>query len=242
MVIVALLGVANPSQADDPLYGVAEAVNSLEVEITTYSVEPEGEASFIHALVQSGPYNGSESAFSNETISEALSDGTQPVEIFAVATFQNSAAADRVSSLRKAAAQSNLVKSAVSTRAKVVEHLLANWGWERGEAVKFTRIVPGQPTRVYDEYKTTLSFFKTGYTGQMSMVEFFRPGVKLAEVRSALSARRGMSGASIYREEPTGNYIAYSEYFDTASAQGASASALVADRRMGQVLQNYAAR
>lgn len=232
-----------PVSADDPLYGIEPTVSSGEVVISTYSSsDKDGGTALVAALVQTGPYNRGNPAFTNETISQGYSKDLQTAEVFSVSTFQSPEVADTASRARKAALPAILSGDPVSIKATVVEHLLANWGWERGGEVTFTRVVPGKPTRIYDEYNTTLAFFKSGYTGQMSMLEFFQPGATLEAVRGELTARRGMSGASIYREKATGNYIAYSEYFDTASALASKSASLVVERRMGQVQQNYSAR
>ena len=240
LTIIGLLGSGVPASADEPMYAIQASSDSTEVTIMTYDVGTDAESALVQALVQSGPYNRSEPSFTNETISQEISGSTDSTGFFSVATFQSAAAADKMANLRRSAVQSLAAREPI--RAKVVEHLLADWGWERGREVTFTRLVPGEPTRVFDDYTTTLAFFKSGYTGQMSMLEFFQPGVQLEEVRAALTARRGMSGATIYRDHATGNYVVFSEYFDTASARAAQATALVVERRVGQVTQNYAAR
>jgi hypothetical protein len=243
MVLATLAVAMAPACADDPLYGIDESVQSRQVVITTVSnADPLTVPALLEDFVRSGPYNRGISGFADETISQGISEGGKPIDVFSVSIFQSAAAADKATDLRKSALSAAPGRDQGYIKAAVIEHLVANWGWERGKEVKFIRLEPGKPTKVYDEYNSTLSFFKSGYTGQMSMLEFFQPSATLEGVRAELTARVGMSGASIYRDEATGNFIAYSEYFNTASALKNRSASLVADRRMGQVTQNYRAR
>ncbi|MFY9823810.1 MAG: hypothetical protein WAM82_20690 [Thermoanaerobaculia bacterium] len=240
--MAALGWVVAPAWADYPLYGIAQTVNAPTVVVSTFNVDPSSTAALIDDLVQSGPYNRGGGGLMDETISQGIADGGKPMDVFSVSIFQSSNAAESATTLRKSVLRTAQTREPAYIQATVVEHLLANWGWERGQQVQFLRVVPGKPTNIYDNYGSSLAFFKSGYTGQMSMLEFFQPGASLDAVRAELTKRSGMSGASIYRDEATGNYIVYSQYFDTASALAAQSDSLVADRRMGQVTQNYRAR
>lgn len=235
-----------PTWADDPLYGIEETVSGPTVVITTFptdtEIDPRTTAALIEQLLLSSPYNRGTTGLMDEMISQGISDGTKPIDVFAVSIFQSDKAADSATALRKSFLRAAQTREPSYVKATVVEHLIANWGWERGKNVTFLRIVPGQPTTIYDEYGSTLAFFKSGYTGQMSMLEFFQPRASVKAVRAELTKRSGMSGASIYRDDATGNLIAYSQYFSTASALAAGSHSLVADRRIGQVTQNYRAR
>jgi hypothetical protein len=228
--------------ADDPLYGIAQTVDASTVVISTSSVDPGATAAFIENLVQSGPYNRGTAGLMDEMISQGLGDGGKPIDVFSVSIFQSDSAAETATALRKSTLRAAQARETTYIKATVIEHLIANWGWEKGKEVTFLRIVPGKPTKIYDEYGSTLAFFKSGYTGQMSALEFFQPGASLQDVRAALTKRSGMSGASIYRDQATGNFIVYSQYFNTPPSLTASADSLVTERRIGQVTQNYRAR
>jgi hypothetical protein len=243
LIAMAAFGLAAaPVWADDPLYGIAQTVDAPTVVISTFNVDPGSTAALIDDLVQSGPYNRGTAGLMDETISQGLTDGAKPMDVFSVSIFQSENAAESATTLRKKVLRTAQTREPAYIKATVIEHLLADWGWERGQEVKFLRVVPGKPTKIYDEYGSTLAFFKSGYTGQMSMLEFFQPGASLDAVRAELTRRSGMSGASIYRDDTTGSFIAYSQYFNTASALASRSDSLVADRRMGQVTQNYRAR
>jgi hypothetical protein len=91
---------------------------------------------------------------------------------------------------------------------------------------------------------SSLSFFKSGYTGQVGMIEFVPPSTPLSEIRDQLAKRLGLSGASIFTT-PSGLAV-YSEYFKTpAAAAGQTLTSSATDISGAQaavVVQNYVSR
>ena len=228
------------ARADDPLYAVGSACSANYAQIATYEVTPANERGFLHAMVKSGPYHGAEAAFVNETIAQAVPGSSQHATFFTMARYHDAKASNRVAMARSAAITPFVSREPDYIVAAVVEHLIPNWGWARNGKVTFKQVIPGAEGHTFDHYDTTLSYFKSGYTGMVSILEFYKAGTDLDQVRADLEARRGMSGATIFQDTASGRYLAYSEYFDagtTAQSQGT-----LSDRHVAVVVQNYKAR
>jgi hypothetical protein len=237
-VVAALL--ATSARADDPLYGVAAASAAPYAKIATYEVTGSNEQSFLHAMVQSGAFHGREAAFANETIAQALPGSNQPVTFFSMSRYHDTKAGDRVETLRTNAVAPFVAREPGYIHAAVVEHLIPNWGWARNGKVTFRQVIPGAEGHTFDNYDTTLTYFKSGYTGMVSILELYKPGTDLDQVRADLTSRRGMAGATIFQDQANGRYLAYSEYFD--AGETVARKSTLAERHVAVVVQNYKAR
>jgi hypothetical protein len=105
----------------------------------------------------------------------------------------------------------------------LVEHVLSDWGWEHGRQDQMVRSAAFGRDEIFEKNLSSLSFFKSGYVGQVGVLEFFDEGVPLAAVRTAVSQRRGLSGASIYRPEGGQmGFVVFSEFFKAPPERGGS--------------------
>lgn len=240
---VAILAVGllpGTARADDPLYAVGSACSANYAQIATYEVSPENGREFVEAMVRSGPYHGTEASFANETIAQALPGATRPATFFSMARYHDSNGSTRVAMARTSAIAPYVNREPEYITALVVEHLIPNWGWARNGKVTFKQVIPGSEGHTFDHYDTTLSYFKSGYTGMVTILEFYKAGTDLDQVRNDLESRSGMAGATIFKDTANGRFIAYSEYFNAGKT--ATAEGTLSDRQVAVVLQNYKAR
>jgi hypothetical protein len=246
--LVAGLVAAPGALADDPVGELGETCEAPDGDVVVYIVNPNTEGEFLTALVHSGGFHGVTSTFANETIARALPGMTESnaTTFFSVTRHYSDTEMAKVSGRREQALAPYLESEPTVYRTRVVEHLLANWGHERGGEVTFESVIPGGDGHLFDEYGSSLSYFKGGYSGQMSVLEVYRSGLSLDQVRDDLTRRKGMSGATIFQHKDSDTYLAYSQYFQTAPQQLSPASAKegakVAMRLAGQVAQNYSSR
>jgi hypothetical protein len=194
-------------------------------------VKPGREAAFIGAMVDSGPYSKLMAGFANEKLLEPLpaqqvtathvADKGVPQDAallyLSFSRYYDKGTAQYVEPERLRGIESELQRPATRLQLTLIEHALADWGWEKGSAQSVLSTQPLQNDEIFQKNISSLSFFKAGYVGQVGMVEFFEPGTELAEVRAAVTARSGLSGASIYQVEGQDadkeRYVAYSEFF-----------------------------
>lgn len=234
--------------ADDPVTELGEVCEAPDGDVIVYPVDPLNEGEFLTALVNSGAYHGATTTFANETLGRALPSmsGTGQTKFFSLTRHYSEPEMNKVANRRMEAVAPYLTDDPVVYHTRVVEHLLANWGHEQGEQVTFESVIPGVEGHLFDEYGSSLSYFKGGYSGQMSVLEVYRTGISLDQVRDDLTRRKGMSGATILQDKATDIYLAYSQYFQSdqehLSPAKAHEGSLVAMRLAGQVAQNYSSR
>lgn len=243
---VLALGGATVAFADDPVPAIIDQCTADDVVVALFEVQPGMASDFLNAMVASSHYHSNRAQRAtvvNETISQGIVEEGRPERFFAVTSMHNRKAVNAMKKDRNRAVANAVTRQPQYITAKVIEHLLANWGLEKGSAISFQRVTPSghsdgpAPT---ENYGTSLAFFKTGYAGQMSMLEKFKSGTSLDAVRADLTSRKGMSGASIYLDTETNTYYAYSEYFDLGATTLSDRN--VADRRFGPVVENFQAR
>lgn len=213
--------------------------------VTLYEVKPGSQEDFINAMVSSGPYNRVLYGFANERILQAVPGSkADPASFISFARYYDKATADFVDELRNPVIAPFLQKQPVRIDATLLEHELADWGWEKGTEQAVLHVRPLENEEIFKRNISSLSFFKSGYTGQVGMLELLPANAQLAEIRDGLSSRRGLSGASIF--STMSGLLVYSEYFKTpveAASQKLSASASgITGAQAAVVVQNYVAR
>jgi len=213
--------------------------------ITLYEVKPGSQEDFVNAMVSSGPYNRVLYGFANERILQTIPGSKgESATFISFARYYDKTTADFVDSQRNPVISPLLQKASVRIDATLIEHELADWGWEKGTDQAVLHVRPLENEEIFKRNVSSLSFFKSGYTGQVGLIEILPVNTQLAEVREGLSSRRGLSGASIF--STASGLVVYSEYFKTPAA-AASQKLSAADSRLSGaqaavVVQNYVAR
>lgn len=223
------------------LYGAPHAV------ITMYEVIPGKEAPFLDVMVKTGPYGKLLSGFANERVLQPLPSSEGKNLFISVARYYDSGTADLIEKERGPALQPYLARQPTSIRGTLVEHLLADWGWERRTQHKIVRAGAFKNDEIFQKNISSLSFFKAGYVGQVGMIEFYPKGASKEAVSEQVEKRVGMSGASILALAD-GSYIVYSEFFRSPGgvekrkiSLDASAGMIIGSQA-GVVVQNYVPR
>jgi hypothetical protein len=231
----------DPVPALRTLYGAPHAV------VWLLQVKAGRETQFVNAMVQSGPYNKLLSGFASEKLLEPLpvAQGTRVYLSFS--RYYDTGTAEYVEPERLRGIAEDLDRPPVRVKLSLVEHLVADWGWEKGTKQSVLQTKPFKNDEIFQKNISSLSFFKSGYVGQVGVVEFFKPGVNLNAVRARVTARGGLSGASIYKVDGSDRYVAYSEFFKAPKdvvAEGVSIaqSAIPLGAVAGVVVQNYSPR
>jgi hypothetical protein len=212
--------------------------------VTFYQVKTGSEENFINAMVSSGPYNRVLYGFANERILQTVSESKEETNFISFARYYDKATADFVDTQRNPAISTFLQKEPVRVDASLIEHELADWGWEKGTEQTVLHIRPLVNEDIFTRNISSLSFFKAGYTGQVGMVEILPANKQLTEIRDSLRSRRGLSGASIF--STASGLVVYSEYFKTPAEAAARRVSIVDSKANGAqvavVVQNYVAR
>ena len=221
------------------IYGAPIAV------VTTYEVKAGSQTDFLDAMVQSGPYNRVLYAFANERIIEGPSDTVSGITTFiSFARYYDISTANFVDSKRNPAIAQYLAKDPARVEAKLVEHDLADWGWEHNSQQAVFQVKPLGSEEIFEKNITALSFFKSGYVGQTGIFEILPEGTSTDSIREALQRRTGLSGASILTT--SSGVAVYSEYFKTPPLTGTDQLTAMESgstaRQMGMVVQNYVSR
>ncbi|GAA0750636.1 hypothetical protein LRH25_19910 [Ideonella azotifigens] len=219
-------------------------VNANYAEVTVYNVKPGQEQAFLEAMVDNGPYHRLMNGAVGEKVLAPLPDEAANGRSawVSVARYLDSVTAKRVSSARDKKVAEFLDGPPTRTGGTLVKHVFADWGWEKGRAPALVDVQANGSDRIFKERLTSLSFLKTGYTGQAGFVEFFDQGQTPTSLRASLANRSGLSGASIYAT-PNKGYFIYSEYFSSPSgAQRASLQAEASRAQAGTVELNYVPR
>jgi hypothetical protein len=234
----------DPAPVLKNLYGAKVAV--LEV----YRVKASNEGNFLNAMVASGPYNKLLTGFVNERILQSLPATNNGNIVFTtVARYMDATTADVVQGMRSQAVNPFLAEAPVRMQVSLVEHILGNWGWENGGKQMTISAVGYTNDRIFRENISSLSFFKAGYVGQVGMLEVFPEGTSLEDVRTAVTARPALSGASIFTIAGKKQYAVYSEFFHAPTTIKSSsfnytqtATPEVVGGQAGVVVQNYVPR
>jgi hypothetical protein len=221
--------------------------------ISIYDVDSRQEANFLDAVVKGGAFHYPYPGFTNERILQPLAATADKGGYYiSIGRYLDSESAFRVEQSKNAA-----IKSAVAARrepviytVRLVEHLLADWGWEKGKTANIMSLTPSSDSRkfmtdVFRQKLSSLAFFKIGYTGQVGMLDFFGKDKTVEQVRQEMSKRQWMTGASIYETEDK-ELIVYSEYFSTpksaAEQKLTSSDGKLSGYQAGRVVQNYMSR
>jgi hypothetical protein len=235
------------AQAYDPVPALRNLYGAPHAVIWLMQVKPGRETDFVNAMVSTGPYNKLLSGFASEKLLEPLpaADGTTLYICFS--RYYDKGTSQFVEPERLAAVQALLSAPPQRLELSLVEHLLANWGWERGSDQKVMRAEAFKNDEIFQRNISSLSFFKAGYVGQVGMMEFFDSGAAVESIRNTASSRTGLSGASIYKIDGQDRYVVYSEFFkapqDIAERQlHFSPGAIPVGQYAGVVSQNYIPR
>jgi len=242
--IVLITGSVTRLSAHDPKPVLRSIYAAPTAVITFYQVKTGSEENFINAMVSSGPYNRVLYGFANERILQTISESKEETNFISLARYYDKATADFVDAQRNPAISTFLQKEPVRVDASLIEHELADWGWEKGTEQTVLHIRPLVNEDIFTRNISSLSFFKAGYTGQVGMVEILPANKQLTEIRDSLSSRRGLSGASIF--STASGMVVYSEYFKTPAEAAARRVSIVDSKANGAqvavVVQNYVAR
>jgi hypothetical protein len=232
----------DPTPALRNLYGAPHAV------IWLMQVKPGQEAELASAVLASGPYNKLLSGFASEKLLEPLPVQAGTRLYISFGRYYDRGTAAFVEPERMRALHPFLASSPVRVELSLVEHMLADWGWERGTASSVLRAAAFENDEIFQKNVSSLSFFKAGYVGQVGMIEFFEPGADLESVRKTVSGRAGLSGASIYRVRGQERYVVYSEFFKAPleiaqkSLRHLGPGTMPLGTQVGIVVQNYVPR
>jgi hypothetical protein len=242
--ILLITGSVTQLRAHDPKPVLRSIYAAPMAVITFYQVKPGSEENFINAMVSSGPYNRVLYGFANERILQTVSASKEETNFISFARYYDKATADFIDTQRNPAIAAFLQKAPLRVDGNLIEHELADWGWEKGTEQSVLHIRPLMNEDIFRRNISSLSFFKAGYTGQVGMVEVLPANQQLAEIRDNLGSRRGLSGASIFS---TGSgLIVYSEYFktpaDAAARRVSIADSNINGAQVAVVVQNYVAR
>lgn len=261
LTLVAALMLINvtPARAymDEPMYEMQPAMDSTTGVATIYEVAPNSDTQFLDTIVRAGAYNIMLPGFANERILQPIPTAASKGSVyFSIGRYFDSATAARMESQKGEAVRQHLSSEPIRFELNLVEHLLADWGWEKGAKHTILRTRPSaQRTPVSENVflrkLSALSFFKIGYVGQVGMLEIFSEKKSIEQIRDDLEKRQGLSGASIYSTK-VGGYVVYSEYFKAprhltqhkfvVAGNGKAPGVSISGGQIGIVVQNYMPR
>ena len=244
---------APPLVADDPMPDILNEASTPWTLFTLYTVNIDAEFDFLDALVLSGPYEGETPGFATEKIVRGETDrGDGTVTYLTITRHFDPRAMDVAEEGRRKAVAPYLEGEPFDVRGRTVEHIVPSWGLERSTEIQTFRLAGRELRNDLNQYGRTLTFFKTGYTGQLSSFQVFEPGAELGKVRSEIARVRGLSGASILRDPESEAFVVYVEYFETPEGRlegrlrmpsgTRGAGKLPTGHMAGVVVQNYKAR
>lgn len=246
---VLVAGIATPAFGAEPTAELEEDSTATLAGLSVYTVVEPNEVEFLQALVENSGYVGFQPGFANERVIRSLANDTPGEVTYLVLTRHYSRyGMYRTLEKRDAAVLPFLTQSPEYVPMELEEHQVPNWGWERSQPVSFTRIGPGGNPAVFNEYGTSLSFFKYGYTGQTAVVKAFPSSATLDDVQQALFAESGLAGASIFRNSIDDSLVVYAEYFETPASYASARLSVDASgdsysgAEAGVVVENYKAR
>lgn len=238
---------AMTARADQPGWEMDPAYLSMSIFINVFHVRTEQLASFEDTMVKTGPFEMMSPGFTNERVVVSLAPKGETTTVFTVSRYLDSELANRTETSRRGTVGEFLASDAVTIKATVVGHLLADWGWERDEKPKMTLFRPTEGKSPLDAYGPSVTYLKIGYTGQAASLEFMDGEQDLASIQRTLSERSGLAGATIMKLDDGGGYAVYSEYFQAPeSALGrnvdVAATGEAKGMELGVVVENYFGR
>lgn len=242
--VVAAIGAAPQTHAYDPVPALRNLYGAPHAVVWLLQVKPGREAEFVDAMVTTGPYNKLLSGFASEKLLEPLPVKDGATLYLCFSRYYDKGTPEFVEPERMQQIEQYLAEKPVRLQLTLEEHLLANWGWERGSEQRVLRTEAFKNDEIFQKNISSLSFFKAGYVGQVGMVEFFEAGADVKDVRAQASARSGLSGASIYKVDGENRYLVYSEFFKAPADIAAkrlhiAPGAFPKGQMAGIVVQNY---
>ena len=245
--IVMTLFWVTPSYAGDPIPTIRNIYGAPHAVLTIYEVKPGMEVQFVDAMVRFGPYNKLLSGFANERILQPLPNQKDGGTTYsALGRYYDLGTANFAEKQRDESIRQFLVHDPIRYEAKLVEHWLGNWGWERQTKSSATCVEPFKNDEIFQKHLSSLSYFKAGYVGQVGALELFPKGVSIDQIRNQIQHHPGLSGASIFSLGD--RFACYCEFFKSSDvtarpSSGYSTSGeVVVGEQVGVVLQNYVSR
>jgi hypothetical protein len=234
------------ANADAPY--MRKVVAAQTATFTLYPVSTGMEQQFLDSMVQASPYMVKPNGVANEKILTPLPSSSANYYI-SVARFATETDAAKTTAARKVPVRKYLSAEPIRVTGKLVEHLLSDWGWEQKRDHQTIIVDAKNAAPIFQKKLSSLSFFKTGYTGQAGMVQFFANGTRIDSIVNDYEKRPGLAGASVY-QLPSGGYAVYSEYFvsparapDEKIKVSATGNALALEGAQGGMIAvNYVSR
>src|SRR6266403_6115529 len=128
--------------------------------LTAYEVRPGMEDAFLNTMVPTGPYNRVLAGFANERIIQPLASQPSAQWYISLGRYYDMSVARSVENERQAALSQLLLQPPLQLEATLVEHQLADWGWERGTTSSTLQAKPLDKEEVFEKNLSSLSFFK----------------------------------------------------------------------------------
>jgi hypothetical protein len=231
---------STPALADEPTAMMRNIMSATVAEVTVYDVRPDQGQQFLDAMVTHGPYDQLMAGAVSEKLLAPLpgSNGRW----MALSRYLDGATARRVADSRDKKLAGLVAGQPERVSGTLVQHVFADWGWEKGSPARMLDVYPVGSEAIFEQRLTSLSFLKSGYTGQAGMVEFFDASYSPERLRALVAGRSGLSGASIYVTADK-SYFMYSEYFNSpANAARVSMQASANRGQAGTVEMNYTPR
>lgn len=229
--------------ADEPGWEMELDLRANNLTLGTYDVRAENEVDFLEAITGTGGYVGKQPGFSVEKVIRSLDGAVDGTIRFWVATrHYNRAAMEIAQEERNAAVAPFLSQLPEIHHTEIAEHRVANWGLERHEPVSFTSAQPmAAEPQVFEEYGTTLAFFKYGYTGQIGWVQEHEADRNPQAAKAAVLSYDGLSGMSMTRTD-SGRTVTYAEFFATPEGAKQLTKTAGGVSGLGTVILNYRER
>lgn len=247
-IVITLMWVT-PTYAGDPIPTIRNIYGAPYAILTIYDIKPGMEVQFVDAMVRFGPYNKLLSGFANERILQPLPNQKDGGSTYsALGRYYDLGTANFIEKQRDETIRQFLVRDPIRYEAKLVEHWLGNWGWERQTTSSVTRVEPFKNDEIFQRHLSSLSYFKAGYVGQVGALELFPKGVSIDQIRAEIQHHPGLSGASIFALGDSGRFACYCEFFRSTdvtarpSSGYSTAGEVVVGEQVGVVLQNYVSR
>jgi len=244
------------ARADDPVPEMRAVHRASNVAVTLYQVKPNVDGDFLTALNKSGAYNLVGSSFGGEKTIEVIHGSSGAGAAYLVISRYHSAdSIGDIQKRRQAAVQSYLAAQPVTVTGNLADAAVADWTWEHDKRQKRSArasqsVLSARPIvddhNVFGQYAASLNFMKIGYVGQTASVEFFSAARTASEIRSAISARPGLTGTMIVALGGGRGWVAYSEYYEAPASVGQVSLAVLGDQlsggASGLVVDNYMGR
>ncbi len=240
--ILLLVGLSAPmAVADEPEWEMEVDMKAPNLNIATYDVKADNEVDFMEAVMHSGGYVGKQPGFSVEKVVRSVDGPVDGVVRFWVVTrHYNVRAMEMAQEERDQAVAPYIASQPKSFATTINNHQVSNWGLERHEKVEFTKAATMTRSSVFDEYGTSLAFFKYGYTGQLAWIQEHSETAQKAAEGKVLQ-HEGLSGVSVAKAAD-GPVVTYAEFFATPETLSRQAKASGGISGIGTVVLNYRER